>query len=37
VDSELKHQTRQGGAKPLVFSPQIDWNTFTEPNIIHAY
>jgi len=25
------------GAAPLVFMPHVDWQTFTEPNIIHAY
>jgi hypothetical protein len=24
-------------ATPLMFEPEVDWQTFTEPNIIHAY
>lgn len=25
------------GADPLVFMPDVAWNTFTEPNILDAY
>ena len=32
--AELAHDE---GAAPLVFMPQVDWQNFTEPNIIHAY
>ncbi len=37
VDNELHYQVQTGGADPLVFEPQLDWGTFTEPNIIHSY
>jgi hypothetical protein len=37
VDSELRCRAREQGAAPLVFEPQINWATFKEPNIIHAY
>jgi len=37
VGSDLKHQITDGSAGPLLFEPAIDWATFTEPNIIHAY
>jgi len=37
VDSELKYQVHDEGAKPLVFLPQVDWGTFTASNIIDAY
>jgi hypothetical protein len=37
VDSELRYRIHDEGAEPLVFSPHIDWTTFSEPNIIHAY
>jgi hypothetical protein len=37
VDSELNIQVIEGGPKPLVFEPEIDWSTFAEPNIINAY
>jgi len=37
VDSDLRYRIEEGGAEPLVFEPHVDWATFTEPNIIHAY
>jgi hypothetical protein len=37
VDSELRFQLRDQTAAPLVFSPQVDWSTFEEPNITHAF
>lgn len=37
VDSELKCRIGEEGADPLVFQPHINWATFPEPNIIHAY
>jgi hypothetical protein len=37
VDSKLRCQVKDEGAKPLVFMPDVDWGTFREPNIIHAY
>jgi hypothetical protein len=37
VGSDLKHQIADGSARPLLFEPGIDWATFAEPNIIHAY
>jgi len=37
LDSELKYRVVDDGADPLVFSPHINWATFTEPNIIDAY
>jgi hypothetical protein len=37
VDSELRYRVNEEGAEPLVFQPYINWETFTEPNIIHAY
>jgi hypothetical protein len=36
-DSGLKYRVREKDAKPLMFEPQVDWETFEEPNIIHAY
>jgi hypothetical protein len=35
--SDLSNLVHDEGAAPLVFQPQVDWQTFTEPNIIHAY
>lgn len=37
IDSEMQYEAELAGAKPMFFEPQIDWPTFTEPNIIHAY
>lgn len=37
VDSEAGYELHAGEAQPLVFEPHINWETFTEPNIIHAY
>jgi len=37
VDSELRFRLRDETATPLVFSPQVDWATFEEPNITHAF
>jgi hypothetical protein len=37
LDSELKFQVNDADAGSLVFLPDLDWDTFTEPNIIHAY
>jgi hypothetical protein len=39
IDSDLRYQVRgaDAGAEPLVFQPLIDWATFTDPNIIHAF
>ena len=37
VDSELRCRVGEEGVEPLVFQPHINWATFTEPNIIHAY
>jgi len=37
IGSNLKYQIDKGSVKPLLFEPEIDWTTFAEPNIIHAY
>jgi len=37
IDSDLRYRVDQASAEPLVFQPLIDWTTFTEPNIIHAF
>jgi hypothetical protein len=37
LDSEMHYRVEEAGAAPLVFEPHIDWETFVEPNIIHAY
>jgi len=37
LDSNLDYRVKNGGAAPLIFQPRLDWATFSEPNIIHAY
>ncbi len=37
VGSDLTHQVVVGSKGPFVFEPQLDWATFTEPNITRAY
>jgi hypothetical protein len=37
VDSDMNMTDYDGAAEPLVFMPQVDWTTFTEPNILDAY
>ena len=37
VDSQMGYQVSETDAEPLVFRPEIDWSTFTEPNIIDAF
>ena len=37
LDSDLKFQVDDADAGPLVFMPHLDWNMFTEPNIIDSY
>ena len=37
LNSDLSYQVHEDGAEPLVFQPQVDWETFEEPNIIGAY
>ncbi len=37
VDSEMRYEAELAGPSPMFFEPQIDWPSFSEPNIIHAY
>ena len=37
VTSKLSHRVIEGGPLPLVFEPDVDWSTFSEPSIINAY
>ncbi len=37
IDSEMRISVREPQAQPLAFMPDVDWETFKEPNIIHAY
>jgi len=37
LDSGLKYRVEEKDARPLVFEPRLDWETFTKPNIIDDY
>jgi hypothetical protein len=37
LDGDLEFQVAENDAAPLVYMPHVDWQTFSEPNIIHAY
>jgi len=37
VDEELRWEVSSSGARPLLFQPEMDWNTFRGQNIIHDY
>jgi len=37
IDSNMQVSVRQSGADPLVFMPDIDWNSFAERTIIDSY
>jgi hypothetical protein len=37
MDSEMKIEIHDGIGELLVFLPQVNWDSFSEPNIIHAY
>jgi hypothetical protein len=37
VDSALNLRILEGGPQPLVFEPDIQWDEFTDPNIIDGY
>jgi hypothetical protein len=37
LDSEMHFSGLDQDAEPLVFMPQVDWDTFADPNIIDAY
>lgn len=37
LDSELHWSVREHDANPLVFEPDVDWQHFEGPNIIHDY
>jgi hypothetical protein len=37
LDSRLNFRVQPESAHPMVFTPQVDWESFHDPNIIHAY
>jgi len=37
VDEELRWHVASRGAAPLLFEPDIQWDKFRGPNIIHDY
>jgi hypothetical protein len=34
IDGEMNYEVAQENANPLTFYPQIDWGSFSAPNII---
>jgi hypothetical protein len=37
VDSGLYYRILEGGPQPLGFEPDVQWEEFTDPNIIDDY
>jgi len=37
LDSDMNFRIGPQGAEPLIFSPQVDWQSFTDPNILQAF
>ena len=37
MDSEMNYTVAQENADPLIFHPQIDWESFSAPNIISQF
>ena len=37
IDSDMKIHSVSEGAEPMVFQPDVHWDDFNEPNIIHVY
>ena len=37
LDSELNHRVREEGADPVVFIPQVDFETLEDPSIIDSF
>jgi hypothetical protein len=37
MDSDLNYQVVEKGAKPVIFSPMVDFGRLKDPSIIDAY
>ncbi len=37
LDSQLNYRVLEEESRPMVFLPQVDWESFHDPNIIGAY
>jgi hypothetical protein len=37
LNHDLSFQVAEIGANPLVFLPEVDWQSFTQANILDAY
>jgi len=37
LDSEMNFRISPEDAEPLIFSPQVDWGSFSDPDIIQAF
>jgi hypothetical protein len=37
LDNDMHYSGIDQGAEPLMFTPQVDWETFAYPTIIDAF
>jgi hypothetical protein len=37
MDSDMTYEVAQENADPLIFHPQIDWESFSDANIISQF
>jgi hypothetical protein len=37
LDSEMNFRVSPEKAAPLIFRPEVDWESFSDPNIIPAF
>jgi hypothetical protein len=37
LDSQMRYAIHTSGAEPLIFQPHVNWDEFSEANIIQAY
>jgi hypothetical protein len=37
MDSDMNYEVAQENANPLILHPQIDWASFSAPNIISQF
>ncbi len=37
IDSELNYHVAEAGARPLVYTPRVNFGELADPSIIHAF
>jgi len=37
LDSRLNFRISPDDAEPIILSPQVDWESFSDPNILQAF